>query len=53
MMQWSLNVQRKLPGSMLLEAGCVSNRGLQLLCNDESGVGLNQFAPRYMVPGSR
>lgn len=52
-MPWSLNVQRKLPGSMLLEAGYIGNRGLQLMRNDESGLGLNQFAPRYMVLGSR
>jgi hypothetical protein len=37
--QWNLNVQRELPGGLLLEAGYAGNRGLKLLQDRE----LNQL----------
>lgn len=52
-MQWNLDVQRKLPGGILLETAYVGTRGLQLSRNNESGLSLNQIDPQYMVLGSR
>jgi hypothetical protein len=51
-MQWSLNVQRDLPGKVMLQVGYVGTRGLQLMRNDESGLDLNQLDPKYMALGS-
>ena len=51
-MQWNLNVQRNLPGQVLLEVAYVGTRGLQLSRNDESGLSLNQLHPQYMSLGS-
>ncbi|MFB3827707.1 MAG: TonB-dependent receptor domain-containing protein [Bryobacteraceae bacterium] len=52
-MQWNLNVQRDLPGQVLLEVAYVGTRGLQLSRNDESGLSLNQLDPKYMALGSQ
>ncbi|HZO56701.1 MAG TPA: TonB-dependent receptor [Bryobacteraceae bacterium] len=52
-MQWNLNVQRNLPGQVLLEVAYVGTRGLQLSRNDESGLSLNQLHPQYMALGSQ
>lgn len=52
-MQWNLNVQRNLPGQILLEVAYVGTRGLQLSRNDESGLSLNQLHPQYMALGSQ
>jgi hypothetical protein len=52
-MQWNFNVQRELPGQIVLEAAYVGTRGLQLSRNDESGLNLNQLDPKYMELGSR
>jgi hypothetical protein len=51
-MQWNLNVQRELPGQMLIQVGYVGTRGLQLMRNDEGGLDLNQLDPKYMALGS-
>jgi len=34
-MQWNFNVQRNLPGEILLETAYVGSRGLQLSTHDE------------------
>jgi hypothetical protein len=52
-MQWNFNIQRELPGQVLLEAAYVGTRGYQLSRNDESGLSLNQLDPQYMSLGSR
>jgi hypothetical protein len=52
-MQWNLNVQRNLPGEILLEVAYVGTRGLQLSRNDEGGLSLNQLDPAYMALGSQ
>ncbi|MBI5281576.1 MAG: TonB-dependent receptor [Candidatus Solibacter usitatus] len=52
-MQWNFNVQRSLPGDILLEAAYVGTRGLQLSRNDEGGLSLNQLDPKYMALGSQ
>jgi hypothetical protein len=52
-MQWNFNVQRNLPGQVLLEVAYVGTRGLQLSRNDESGLSLNQLDPKYMALGSQ
>jgi len=51
-MQWNLNVQREVPGRVLLQVGYVGTRGLQLMRNDESGLDINQLDPKYMELGS-
>src|SRR3954447_12322381 len=52
-MQWNFNVQRQLPGDMLLQVGYVGNRGLQLQRNTESGLDIDQLDPRYLSLGSQ
>jgi hypothetical protein len=52
-MQWNFNVQRSLPGEVLIEVAYVGTRGLQLSRNDESGLSLNQLDPKYMALGSQ
>ncbi len=52
-MQWNFNIQRDLPGQVLVEAAYVGTRGLQLSRNDESGLSLNQLDPKYMSLGSK
>lgn len=52
-MQWNFNIQRNLPGEVLLEVAYVGTRGLQLSRNDESGLSLNQLDPSYMALGSQ
>jgi hypothetical protein len=52
-MQWNFNVQRELPGEVMLEVAYVGTRGLQLSRNDESGLSLNQVHPQYMSLGSQ
>jgi len=48
-MQWNFNVQRELPGQLLLESAYVGTRGLQL----NSGVTFNQLRPELMSLGSQ
>jgi hypothetical protein len=51
-MQWNLNIQRELPGRLLLEVAYVGTHGFQLMRNDESGLDLDQLDPKYMSLGS-
>lgn len=51
--QWNFNVQRELPGEVIVEAGYVGSRGLQLSRNDEGGLSLNQLDPKYLSLGSQ
>ena len=51
--QWNFNVQRELPGHVLLEAAYVGTRGLQLARNGEGGLNLNQLTPDLLALGSR
>jgi hypothetical protein len=51
-MQWNFNIQRELPGRVLLEAAYVGTHGFQLMRNDESGLDINQLDPKYMALGS-
>ena len=52
-MQWNFNIQRELPGQIVLEVAYVGTRGLQLSRNDEGGLNLNQLDPKYMALGSQ
>ena len=52
-MQWNFNLQRQLPGDLLLQAGYVGNRGLQLQRNTESGLDIDQLNSQYLSLGSR
>ncbi len=52
-MQWNVNVQRQLPGQILLEVGYVGTRGLQLSRAGESGLSLNQLDSQYLSLGSK
>jgi hypothetical protein len=51
--QYNFNVQRELPGDVMLEVGYVGNRGLQLQRNAESGTDLDQINPIYLSLGSQ
>jgi TonB dependent receptor-like, beta-barrel len=51
--QWNFNVQRELPGNIILETAYVGTRGLQLSRNSESGLSLNQLDPQYLSLGPR
>lgn len=50
--QWNFNLQRNLPGQILLEVAYVGTRGFQLSRNDEGGLTLNQLDPSHMALGS-
>jgi hypothetical protein len=52
-MQWNVNVQRELPGSILLDVAYVGNRGLQLARLGNAGFAMNQVDPQYLSLGSR
>jgi hypothetical protein len=47
--EWSLNVQRQLPGSVIVEAGYVGSRGVKLPITFQ----LNQLPDEYLALGSR
>ncbi len=51
--QYNFTVQRELPGSILLEAAYVGNRGRQLSRGGEGGFSLNQLDPRYLSLGNQ
>jgi hypothetical protein len=51
--QWNFNVQREIPGRILLEVAYVGTRGLQLARNGEGGLSLNQLTPDLLALGSR
>ena len=48
-MQWNFNVQRELPGQLMLESAYVGTRGLQL----HNGVTFNQLTPDKLALGSQ
>ncbi|MBI3209391.1 MAG: TonB-dependent receptor [Candidatus Solibacter usitatus] len=51
--QVNANIQRELPGDVLLEVAYVGTRGFQLHRNDEGGLSLNQLDPSQMALGTR
>jgi len=51
--QWNLNIQRELPGQILLEVAYVGTQGHQLARSTEGGLSLNQLDPKYMALGSQ
>jgi hypothetical protein len=51
--QYNFNVQRELPGQIMLQAGYVGNRGLQLQRTAESGMNIDQINPSYLSLGSK
>ena len=51
--QYTVNVQRALPGDAMIEAGYVGNRGLQLQRTAESGIDIDQINPTYLSLGSQ
>lgn len=51
--QLNVNIQRDLPGGIVLEAAYVMTRGFHLHRNDEGGLSLNQLDPRHMALGAR
>jgi hypothetical protein len=48
--EWSINLQRELPGQLLFEASYIGNKGHRLLDAQMSNV--NQLDPRYLSLGS-
>ena len=50
--QWNATVQRELPGSVLVEAAYVGNRGRELSLGGEGGYTLNQLDPSYLSLGT-
>jgi hypothetical protein len=50
---WNLNIQYELPGGILVEAGYVANRGLQLNQSGEGTYNLNQLTPAQLTLGSK
>ena len=52
-LQYNLTVQRELPGSILLEAAFVGNRGRQLSRGGEGGFSLNQVNPSFLSLGNQ
>ncbi len=48
--QWSFNVQRELPGGLIVEAGYIGNKGNHLIDGGRSAY--NQLAPEYMALGN-
>ena len=46
--QWNFNIQRELPGNLLLEAGYAGNRGVHL----PIGIDFNQLNPIYQSLGT-
>ena len=51
--QWNLNIQRELPGQILLEVAYVGTQGHQLARSTEGGLSLNQLDPKHMALGSQ
>ncbi len=51
--QWNLNIQRELPGQILLEVAYVGTKGHQLARSTEGGLSLNQLDPKHMALGSQ
>ena len=51
--QWNLNIQRELPGQILLEVAYVGTQGHDLSRVGEGGLSLNQLDPKHMALGSQ
>jgi hypothetical protein len=50
---WSTNVQYQFPGDILVEAGYVANRGVQLNQSGENTYNLNQLTPAQLTLGTK
>ncbi|MGH9664028.1 MAG: TonB-dependent receptor, partial [Bryobacteraceae bacterium] len=50
---WNFNIQRQLPGSVLVEAAYVGSRGLHLNQSGETDYNLNQLTPQTLALGSQ
>lgn len=50
---WSLNIQRQLPGQLLIEGGYVGNRGIHLTRTGEGNYNLNQLRPEVLQLGTQ
>jgi hypothetical protein len=50
---WNFNVQYDLPGGILVQAGYVANRGLQLNQSGEGTYNLNQLTPAQLALGNQ
>jgi hypothetical protein len=53
--QWNFNLQRSLPGNIILEFGYVGSHGINLIDGDSVGESdtLDQIAPQYMSLGPK
>jgi len=52
-LNWSFNIQRQLPGSMMVEVGYVGNHGLHLVESGEGNYNLNQLRPEQLSLGTQ
>ncbi|MBL8179914.1 MAG: carboxypeptidase regulatory-like domain-containing protein [Bryobacterales bacterium] len=50
---WNLNIQRQLPGNLLVEAAYVGSRGLHLNQSGEGDYNLNQLTPDTLALGTQ
>ncbi|MCL4403016.1 MAG: TonB-dependent receptor [Acidobacteria bacterium] len=53
MQQWNFNIQRQLPGSILVDAAYVGSRGLHLAESFVSDYNLNQLRPEQLALGAQ
>ncbi|MGH7248972.1 MAG: TonB-dependent receptor, partial [Pseudomonadota bacterium] len=49
---WSLDIQRELPGSILVDVAYVGNHAVNLIEGAEGNVNLNQLTPQQLTLGS-
>src|SRR5947208_2673396 len=49
---WSLGIQRELPGKILIDSTYVGNHGVQLVSSGEAIVNLNQLTPEQVSQGA-
>ncbi len=49
---WSLGIQRELPGSILVDASYIGNHGVQLISGAETNWNLDQLTPQQMALGT-
>lgn len=49
---WSLGIQRELPGAILVEVSYVGNHGVQLISGAETNWNLNQLTPEQIALGT-
>jgi hypothetical protein len=50
---WTFNIQRQLPGSVVIEAGYVGSRGVHLNESNGTAYNLDQLTPAQMALGSQ